>query len=157
MSRRVRRRMRVFRMAYSVSCASYHAASAAISSSEKPLARRGMIVPGRVPPRKARISSAIRAAGRPASRGTGVSTAALAAWQPEQELAPGGAATPGASAATAQEAAITIQLPNAAARESIGKLLFASRPLQIVVHQRHRTDALAGCGEDRVEHGRGRD
>src|SRR4051794_32449667 len=31
-----------------------------------------------------------------------------------------------------------------------------SGPLQIVVHQRHRADALAGGGEDRVEHGGGR-
>ena len=49
MSRRVRRRRRVLCMAYCAGCAAYHAAIAAISSSEKPLARRGMIVPGRWP------------------------------------------------------------------------------------------------------------
>jgi hypothetical protein len=75
----VRRQRGALCIPYGVGIAAYHAAIAAISLSEKPLARRGMIVPGRVPARNARIVSAIRGAGRPARRDTGVSTASLAA------------------------------------------------------------------------------
>src|SRR5262249_57815590 len=74
----------------------YQAAIAAVSASEKPLAMRSITVAGRWPARNAFIAAVISVAGRPPRRGTGVATDALAAWQPEQELAPGGA-----SAATA--------------------------------------------------------
>ena len=89
---------RHLRRSLSLVCAAYHAAMAALSGSEKPLAMRSITVAGRCPARKACIAATISAAGRPTRRGTGVCTAALAAWQPEQELAPGGAS---AAAATA--------------------------------------------------------
>src|SRR5260370_19269930 len=64
---------------------------AAISESEKPLAMRSIAAAGRCPARKACISVTIAGGGRPTRRATGVGSAALAEWQPEQELAPGGA------------------------------------------------------------------
>src|SRR4051812_39956482 len=64
---------------------------ARISSSENPLAIRSMMVPGRWPDLKSAIWLTISAAGRPASGGTGVPAFGLAAWQPEQDAAPGGA------------------------------------------------------------------
>jgi hypothetical protein len=57
-----------------------------------------MTVEGLCPVLKPCICAAISDALRPASRGTAVSTAELAAWQPEQEDAPGG----GSDAAKAQ-------------------------------------------------------
>ena len=63
---------------------------ARISSSEKPLAIRPITVEGRSPERKACIAAMISSGLRPTIRGTGVATAALAGWQPEQEAAPGG-------------------------------------------------------------------
>ncbi len=66
---------------------------AEISGSEKPLAMRSITVACCCPVRKACIVVMISAAGRPARRGTGVCTSALAAWQPEHDLAPGGAST----------------------------------------------------------------
>src|SRR3989442_2293743 len=50
-----------------------------------------MTVAGRWPARNACICATSSAALRPASRGTAVSTPALAGWQPEHEVAPGGA------------------------------------------------------------------
>ena len=52
---------------------------------------RSITVAGRWPARNAFIAAVISVAGRPAKRGAGVSTEAVAAWQPEQELAPDGA------------------------------------------------------------------
>jgi hypothetical protein len=49
-----------------------------------------MTVEGRSPERKASIAAMISSGLRSRIRGTGVFTAALAAWQPEQEAAPGG-------------------------------------------------------------------
>jgi hypothetical protein len=53
----------------------------------------------------------ISVAGRPKSGGTGVSTAALFAWHPEHELAPGGApaAIAGKSKITTKQTAIPAQ------------------------------------------------
>ena len=48
-------------------CAAYHAAIAAISSSEKPLAIRSITVAGRLPARNASIAATISPASRPAS------------------------------------------------------------------------------------------
>ena len=65
---------------------------ALISSSVKPLAMRSITVDGPLARLGTSASrSTICAASRPISRGTGVSTHAAAGWQPEQELAPGGA------------------------------------------------------------------
>ena len=60
---------------------------------------RPMTVEGRSPLRKACITATISAGWRPRIRGTGVSTLALAAWQPVQEDAPAG----GSAAAAATE------------------------------------------------------
>ncbi len=76
---------------------------AAISESEKPFAMRSITVAGRCPARKACISVTISAERRPTRRTTGVGTAALAEWQPEQELAPGGASDATALADPARE------------------------------------------------------
>src|SRR5206468_5101442 len=71
-------------------CVASQIAMARISSSENPLAIRPMTVEGRSPERKASMAPMISSGLRPRIGGTGVSTAALAGWQPEQELAPGG-------------------------------------------------------------------
>src|SRR5262245_1176535 len=52
---------------------------------------RSITVPGRLPERNSSIAATVSAALRPMSRGTGVVTAVLVAWQPEQADAPGGA------------------------------------------------------------------
>jgi len=65
-------------------------ATALISSSENPLAMRFIKVPARAPDLNARIASAISPAARPASAGA---APGAAEWQPEQALAPGGAAS----------------------------------------------------------------
>jgi hypothetical protein len=76
---------------------------AALSDSEKPLAMRSITVAGRCPERNACIAVTISTAERPARRGTGVCTAAFAAWHPEQELAPGGASAAAALAGPARD------------------------------------------------------
>src|SRR5438132_12331019 len=142
-------------------CSAYHAAMAALSGSEKPLAMRSITVVGRCPARKACIAVTISTAGRPARRGTGVCTAALAAWHPEQELAPGGAS---AAAALAGPASDTSKAnPAIACRNTVPAFTRRGAPpdpsggLQIVIHQRQRSTPLAGRREDRVEHRRGGD
>ena len=61
------------------------------SSSEKPLAIRPITVEGSCPDLNASIAVTMSAGLRPLSRGTVVSAARVAAWQPEQERAPGAA------------------------------------------------------------------
>ena len=62
---------------------------------------RPMTVEARAPLRKACIAAMISAGWRPRIRGIGVTTSALAAWQPEQEDAPaGGSAATAASEKT---------------------------------------------------------
>src|SRR5690606_35832344 len=68
-------------------CSDHHAAMAAISESEKPLAIRFMTVAGCRSDLKAVIVSTISAALRPLSDLSGVSMPAFTAWQPEQEVA----------------------------------------------------------------------
>src|SRR5258708_7864978 len=125
-----------------------------VSSSVNPLAMRSITVEGRLPDLKSCIAVTSCAASRPASRGTVVSTERAAGWQPEQELAPGGA-----SAADA----MAVDVRTMAAAATIRVLCMADGSLhfggprgppsglpQIMVLQRQRTDALAGRGEDRV-------
>src|SRR5215510_11239089 len=64
---------------------------ALVSSSVKPLAMRSITVAGRLPVRNSVMAVVICAASRPARRGTGVATPAVAGWQPLQDDAPGGA------------------------------------------------------------------
>src|SRR6185436_1810336 len=71
-------------------CAASHAAIARDSSSEKPLAMRFITVAGSEPSRKPVIAVVISPASRPYSRDTDEAEAAPAAWQPEQDAAPGG-------------------------------------------------------------------
>jgi len=58
----------------------------------KPLAIRSMTVAGRLPARNSCIALTISAGSSPTSRGTGDTTPAAAAWQPEHAVAPAGAA-----------------------------------------------------------------
>src|SRR3954463_9925347 len=80
-------------------CAPYQAAMALTSSSEKPLAMRPITVEGSCPDLNASIAVTMSAGLRPLSLGTVVSAARVAAGQPEQERAPGGASAGPAAAA----------------------------------------------------------
>ena len=91
-------------MAASYFCAASHAAIARNSSSEKPLAMRFITVAGIDPSRKPVIAVMISPALRPYSREMGEAGAAPAAWQPEQDAAPGG----GSEAASSGELDATI-------------------------------------------------
>src|SRR5262249_44333542 len=82
-------------------CSAYHAAMASTSASLKPLAIRSITVDGRCPVLKARICATMSATSRPARRGTALSTSAAAAWQPEQDDAPGGGSGAAENAAPA--------------------------------------------------------
>src|SRR6266852_6600049 len=66
-------------------------AMALISASEKPLAMRSITVDGRWPDLNASIAATMSPGLRSMSRGTVVSTDWAAGWQPEQDMAPGGA------------------------------------------------------------------
>src|SRR6476646_4574251 len=147
-------------------CAPYQAAMALTSSSEKPLAIRPITVEGSCPDLNASIAVTMSAGLRPLSRGTVVSAARVAAWQPEQERAPGGAsAGPAAAAqsinaktsvaATTMRVASMSEPPEMLLRADRGRAFsgFLCAP-QIVVFKRQGADALARRRENVVAQGR---
>src|ERR1700720_2998700 len=111
--------------------------------------------------RKACIAVTISTAGRLTRGGIGVCTSALVAWQPEHELAPDGASAATALAGPARDT--SKGNPAIGYRNTVPACTRRGAPpdpsggLQILVHQRQRAYALAGCCEDRVKHRRGRD
>src|SRR5262245_17688938 len=102
-------------------CAPYHSAIALISASEKPLAMRPITVEAACPDLNACIAALMSAGLRPLSRGTLVSTRPEG-WQPEQDVAPGGA-----SASPAAEAGLAKAKIKAAANNT-GKALMSGPP-----------------------------
>src|SRR3954451_18821544 len=136
------------------------------SSSEQPLAIRPITGEGSCPDLNASIAVTMSAGVRPLSRGTAVSAALVAGWQPEQERAPGGAsAGPAAAAqsinaktraaATAIRVAFISEPPEMLLRADRGRAFsgFLCAP-QIVVFKRQGADALAGRRENGVAQGR---
>src|SRR6266481_1129805 len=123
------------------SCAASQSAMARISTSEKPLAIRPMTVEGRSSERKASIAATISSGSRPRIRGTGVFTVALAGWQPEQELAPGGASAAAALTAPPNEASST--KPRIACRSTARARQVEFRPWFINGSERMRLPVAA--------------
>src|SRR5438270_5361042 len=107
-----------------------------------------MIVAGRLPARNSAMAATICAGSRPTRRGTGVSTERPAGWQPEHAAAPAGMSA--AKAAVPANSNPAVMIPICCMSRS------SLRSLQIVVLQRQRADALAGCGEHGIAQ-RGRD
>src|SRR5215213_3125061 len=139
---------------------------ARVSSSEKPLAMRSITVAARWPERNSCIACTISGAGRPSMATTGEPSRA-GAWQPEHAAAPGGtgacadadADRPTRIAASEARRAI-MRGPERGGRAATVRRRAPSgrsRPAEVVVLERQVADALAGRGEDRVEHGRRRD
>src|SRR5829696_1275929 len=141
-------------------CAASQAAMAWVSASEKPFAMRSITVAARWPERNSCIACMMSFASRPRIGTTGNPSCA-GAWQPEQADAPGGAsvcAAAGAASATQKPARIACFAVMEAPRRRARRRWRAAAPedshlAEIVVLERQVADALAGRGEDRVEHG----
>src|SRR5262245_4195227 len=84
------------------------------SSSEKPLAMRSITVAGSCPDLNACIAVTMSAGLRPTNRGTVLSTPRPDGWQPEQDMAPGGASA--AAAALAAPSNTKAKAPTGAMR-----------------------------------------
>ncbi len=78
-------------------CAPYQAAIAWISSGVKPFTIRSMIVALRCPLRNSASAATIFSGSRPTRRGGVAFSAAVGEWQPEHDVAPGGASAASAA------------------------------------------------------------